>query len=71
MSSLNRAILLGLLMRDPTLRQTPRGAPFCIFDLQLEATERGEPCIIRVIIFGKQAEPAARRRPAETGSGIP
>ncbi len=42
------------------MRQTARGTSFCSFDFQLDATERGELCIMRVIVFGKQAEPAAR-----------
>jgi len=61
MPSLNKAILLGTLPRDPVFKFTPRGAPLCTFDLQLTGAprdERGrEPiCIIRILIWGKQAE---------------
>jgi primosomal replication protein N len=60
MPSTNRAFLIGTVTRTPTFHQTSRGAPFCTFDLQLDPTRRGDPCIMRVVIFGRQAEPAAR-----------
>jgi single-strand DNA-binding protein len=60
MPSLNRAILLGTLTRPPTFRQTARDMPVCTFDLQVDVAGRENVCVIRVVIFGTQAEPAAR-----------
>jgi single-strand DNA-binding protein len=60
MPSLNRTLLLGTLTRPPTFRQTAHGTPICTFDLQVAAGHREHACVIRIVIFGKQAEPAAR-----------
>jgi len=63
MPSLNKAILLGTLPRDPVFRFTPRGAPLCTFDLTLAeipgmkpGERRPSACTIRVVVWGKQAE---------------
>ncbi len=56
MYSLNHSLLLGTLTRPPTFRQSQRGTPIRTFDLQLDPTARGEPCIMRVIIWGEQGE---------------
>jgi len=63
MPSLNKAVLLGTLSRDPGFKPTPRGAPVCTFDLtlpEIPGTKPGErrpsACTIRVVVWGKQAE---------------
>jgi single stranded DNA-binding protein len=60
MPSLNRILLLGTLTRPPTFRQTAHSTPICTFDLQVDAGHQEKVCVIRVVVFGKQAEPAAR-----------
>ena len=59
MPSLNRALLLGTLTRSPTFRQAARGTPVCTFDLQVDVAGREKACVIRVVIWGKQANSAA------------
>ena len=59
MASLNRILLLGTLTRPPSFRLTARNTPICSFDLHLPAHEHHQSCVIRVVVFGKQAEPAA------------
>jgi single-strand DNA-binding protein len=63
MPSLNKAILLGTLPRDPAFRFTPRGAPLCTFALQLPEVPgdnagkgRRPPCHLRIVVWGRQAE---------------
>ncbi len=60
MPSLNRAFHLGSLTRTPSFRQTARGTPVCTFDLQVDVAERENACVIRIVVWGKQAEPSAR-----------
>lgn len=48
------------LIRQPSFRQTARGTPICSFGLRVDASDREHACVIRIVIFGKQAEPAAR-----------
>ncbi len=60
MPSLNSIFLLGSLTRSPTFHQMARGTPVTSFDLQVEVPAREKVCVIRVVIFDKQAEAAAR-----------
>jgi single-stranded DNA-binding protein len=68
MPSLSRIFLFGTLTRMPTFHQTARNTPLCTFDRRVPAPERHEPCVIRVVIFGKQAEPSARHLGSDVGA---
>ncbi len=67
MSSVNKAIIIGNLGKDPELRQTSNGNPVCEFTVATserwnsregEAKERTE--WHRIIVWGKQGEIAAK-----------
>ncbi len=60
MPSLNCVLLLGSLTRPPAFYRTVRGTPVTSFDLQADVPAREKGCVIRAVVFGKQAEPAAR-----------
>ncbi len=61
--SVNLAVLLGHLTRDPELRYTPSGSAVCQFGLALNRRYRTaagelqeETTFVEVVVWGKQAE---------------
>ena len=68
MASVNRAILIGNLGKDPEVRYTPSGQPVCNFNIATsekwtdkssgQAQERTE--WHRIVVWGKQAEPCGK-----------
>jgi single-strand DNA-binding protein len=61
--SVNLAVLLGHLTRDPELRYTPNGSAVCQFGLALNRRYRTaagelqeETTFVEVVVWGKQAE---------------
>lgn len=64
--SVNLAVLLGNLTRDPELRYTPNGSAVCQFGLALNRRYRTaagelqeETTFVEVVVWGKQAEVVA------------
>lgn len=58
MSSYNKAILLGRLVRDPSLKCTDAGVEICTFTLAINSKYKGkdDTTFIDVTAFNKQAE---------------
>lgn len=63
MATLNKVLLIGNLTRDPELRSTPKGTPFCLLGVALnrrfkdeDGNQRDETTFVDVEAWGKQAE---------------
>lgn len=63
MATLNKVVLIGNLTRDPELRSSPKGTPFCLLGLALNRRykdESGKQCdettFVDVEAWGRQAE---------------
>lgn len=67
MSSFNRVILMGRLVRDPELRATPSGLQICKFGIAVnrkystkDGEQREEVTYVDIDAFGRQAETIAK-----------
>ena len=68
MASLNKALLIGNLTRDPELRYLPgSNSAVCEFGIainrrfmQTSGQEKDETCFLEIVVWGKQAETCSR-----------
>ena len=63
MSSLNRIVLIGRLVRDPELRSTASGTPVTNFTLAVDRQRPNnqgerEADFIRIVVWGRRPRPA-------------